>query len=526
MASNGSFLSSGWYSSSKGDYVYLEFAWTVTNTSIENNQKTIYWELRGARTASGYVNAGGFKVVIDSETVYSKSTDYRIDLYNGTVVANGYKTFTHNPDGSRSFSVYIEGGIYTYAVNCSGSKTFELDTIPRASTITSAASVTLGNKCDVRWTPLSTSFRYKLKFVLGSWDYTTGASHPNTTAADTYSSYPIPLEVAEQITSGYTGRMTVNLYSYSDTGATNQIGSADSETFTVTVPKSLSPTLTMSLSPVHTLPKAFDGLYIQGLSKVKATLSGKTQYKASVNSYDVTVDNRTYGVYDKYTSTYLTSAGDFKVTGHVKDSRTYDGYAEDSITVLPYANPKILNATAKRCDVNGNPSSTGTYLKISATRSYQPVISNGVQKNFCEISYRYKAGDSPFPKDDDSWTPILNRNDLSSNDVVTEPLLGGSLLTTASYRVEVQAIDDIGNVSSSVIIISTDKVYWHRDGARNALGLGKYNERDNALDSAWDIHMNSHTVTGLADPVNNSDAVTLGFLKEYIADYISNLPKG
>ena len=524
MASSGSFLSSGWYSSSKGDYVYLEFAWSVTNTSVENNQKTIYWELRGKRTASGYVNAGGFKVVIDNETLYSKSTDYRIDLYNGTIVASGYKTFTHNPDGTRSFSVYIEGGIYTYAVNCTGSQTFALDTIPRASTITAAAGVTLGEACDIRWTPLSASFRYKLEFVLGTWKYTTGAIHPNTTSGYTYSGYVIPLEVAKQITDGPTGLMIVNLYSYSDAGATNQIGSADPEAFTVTVPKSLSPTLTMSLSPVHTLPEAFDGLYIQGLSKVKATLTGSTPYDARITSYDVNVDNSTYGVYDKYTSNYLTSAGNFKVTGHVKDSRSYDGYAEDSITVIPYANPKILNATAKRCDENGNVTNSGTYLKITATRNYQPVISDGEQKNFCEIRYRYKAESRSYYSD---WVTILSADDLSSDEVVTEPLLDGSILTTASYRVEVQAIDDTGNVSPlATFLIPTEKVYWHRDGARNALGLGKYNEQDNALDSAWDIHMNGHTVTGLADPKNNSDAVTLGYLKEYIDAYIANLPKG
>ena len=31
MANYGEFLSSGWYSSSKGDYVYLEFAWAIVS---------------------------------------------------------------------------------------------------------------------------------------------------------------------------------------------------------------------------------------------------------------------------------------------------------------------------------------------------------------------------------------------------------------------------------------------------------------------------------------------------------------
>jgi hypothetical protein len=112
----------------------------------------------------------------------------------------------------------------------------------------------------------------------------------------------------------------------------------------------------------------------------------------------------------------------------------------------------------------------------------------------------------------------LDGNDLSSDEVVTDALLEGNLLTTKSYRVEVQAIDDIGNIATSEIIVSTDKVYWHRDGVRNALGLGKYNEQDNALDSAWDFYMNAHRVTGLPAPVDSTDAVPLGFLKDYIVE--------
>ena len=167
MASSGNFWTNGWYSSSKGDYVYLEFAWEVTNTSIENNQKTIYWELRGWRTASGFVNAGGFKVVIDGDTVYSKSTDYRIELRHGTIVASGYKTLTHNADGARSFDVYIEGGIYTYAVNCTGSKRFDLDTIPRASSI-SCTKADIESNPTITISRASSSFTHTVEYRFGS----------------------------------------------------------------------------------------------------------------------------------------------------------------------------------------------------------------------------------------------------------------------------------------------------------------------------------------------------------------------
>ena len=237
----------------------------------------------------------------------------------------------------------------------------------------------------------------------------------------------------------------------------------------------------------------------------------------------MTVDGTSYGHFSDYTSVYLTTDGSIPVVGHVKDSRTYNGYAEDSITVIPYANPRVQQVSVKRCDENGNLSDSGTGIKITATRNYQPVISNGVQKNFCKIQYRYKVESYSYYSD---WVTILEATDLSSDTVTTGALRSGELSADTSYRVEVRVVDDIGNTSSSETIVSTAKVYWHRDGARNSLGLGKYNERDNALDSGWDFYMNEHKITGLADPVDNTDAVTLGYLKEYIKDYIANLPKG
>jgi hypothetical protein len=328
------------------------------------------------------------------------------------------------------------------------------------------------------------------------------------------------MEVAYQITDNYRGQMAVSLYTYSDSGATNQIGSYDTEWFWVTVPTSAAPTVSMSLSPVHSLPAAFDGLYVQGLSKVRANLSGSPQYSASIKLYDMTLEGiGTYGANANYTSGYLTNPGVVKIVGQAVDSRGYGGYAEESITVIPYVAPRIQNVTAKRCDEHGELSDSGTYLKITATRNYQPVVSNGVQKNFCRIRYRYKTEGASYYSD---WATIMDAFSIGNDTVVTEPLLEGSLLTTKSYRVEVQAVDDIGNIASTEVIVSTDKVYWHRDGARNSLGLGKYNEKDNALDSAWDIHMNDHKVTGLADPVDDTDAVSLGFLRQYIETYLAN----
>lgn len=135
MASSGSFNTTGYQGR------YLTFAWSVSSQSIANNTTTIAWTLKGAGNAqSNWYRSGNFKVVINGSTVYSSST--RIQLYNGTLVASGNYTMTHDTAGIKTFSASAEAGIYTVAVNCSGSGTFTLPQIARAAKITAAPNFT------------------------------------------------------------------------------------------------------------------------------------------------------------------------------------------------------------------------------------------------------------------------------------------------------------------------------------------------------------------------------------------------
>lgn len=135
MANSGSFNTTGYQGR------YLTFSWTLVSQSYENNTSTISWTLKGAGNAqSSWYNAGNFKVVINGATAYSSST--RIKLYNGTTVASGTYTITHGSDGTKTFAASAEAGIYTVAVNCSGSGSWSLPTISRAATITQAPNFT------------------------------------------------------------------------------------------------------------------------------------------------------------------------------------------------------------------------------------------------------------------------------------------------------------------------------------------------------------------------------------------------
>ena len=415
----------------------------------------------------------------------------------------------HNDDGTKgihiSGSVTAPSGTTLAGHKTSGGADFSLDRVPRASSISSVSDVSIGYQCAVRWTPASSSFRFKLKFSMGNWSITTDVIHPNRTTEYTYTGFVIPMEVAYQIPNTRTGTMTVTLYTYSDSGATSQIGSANSKTFLVILQDNsdTKPSVSMTLSPVGALPSEFAGLYIQGLTKVKATLSAEGKYGASIASYLMKVDGVFHDLDDAYTSRYLADAGRKTVYGYATDYRGHTGENIQEIDVIPYSAPKLESASAVRCDENGNPNESGTYLKIGVKRSYSPVVVAGVQKNFCAIQYKYLSDGATWS----NWVTLLDSQNLGSDEVVTGPLLGGLLEPKKSYVVHLIAIDSIGRYAESFITIPTEKIYMHRDGARNALGLGKYNTRDNAVDSDWDFYMNNHRITGLPFPVGDTDAV-------------------
>ena len=218
----------------------VKLSWSLSSQSVENNQSTLSWSITGAGSASGWVMTGGFKAVINGTTVYSTSTDTRIQLYNGTSVASGTTKITHNADGTKSFSLSIEAGVYTYAVSVTASGTHTLDTIPRASTV-SATNTNLNSASTITITRASSSFTHTLTYSFGS---TTGTIVSKTTSTSV--SWTPALTLANQIPNAVSGTCTITCDTYN--GST-KIGSKTC-TLTLTVPASVKPTMT-SLSLIH-----------------------------------------------------------------------------------------------------------------------------------------------------------------------------------------------------------------------------------------------------------------------------------
>lgn len=441
------------------DGISSKIVWTAV-TDIDANTSTVtatlYYKRLNNYTTYG---TGSFTLAIGS-TEKTESNYISIKYGEWSEAITLTVPVAHNSDGAKTVTISAEGGIdgtTLSSTDCSAKVT--LDTIPRASTISSVSNKTLGNNCKVKWYPKSASFRYKLKFSLGDWSYTTEAIHPNQTALYTYEEYSIPLTVAKQITDSAKGTMTVTLYTYSDTGATTSVGSADSDTFTVTVPNNSStkPTVTLVLEPVSALDEAFSSLYVQGKSKVKATtFTGAGKYGATIASYSLTVLGKSYS--SPYQSDYLGTSGAVTVTAKVTDSRGYYTEISEDITVIPYNDPDILPASGEsaivcaRCYADGTIAEDGKYLRIIAKRSYSTVTADGAQNNFCDVRYRYRPETTKTYSD---WITLLSGDDTAADTVDSGAIEGVVSSTTTAYIIQVGVIDDVGGADAYQVSIPT-----------------------------------------------------------------------
>ena len=413
--------------------------------------------------------------------VQQLSKAYTLPKNSTKTILDETLTVKHRDDGTGIIRVYTKmdtrisaGVIEKYAERT-------LTTIPRASAITYASDKTLGESCYVSWTPKSTSFRYKLNFKLGNYSYTTGVLHPNTTSSYAYTGLVLPLaEVASQLPNSSSGTMTATLYTYSDANASVLVGSS-SATFTVEVPENAAtkPILTMALEPITPIA-ALSKAYLQGRSRIKATLTGSFKYGAKIYTYQLKVGNKTY-FGNTIETNILDTSGEITVTAIITDSRGFTNTVTQTITVYPYDKPSVVpytgnsNIICARCLSDGTLDGGGTHLLIKIGRRYSKVYSGGSQINFCDLSYSYKtdAQDVTNYSEPTSLIPESATGDYVS---VILPNVVGSI--TTAYNIRLIATDTAGEKDIITITIPTAFVTAHFADGGHGITFGGYHDKN------------------------------------------------
>ena len=453
--------------------------------------------------------AGNFTITINGE----KTNAYPVHL----IIKNEWvKAITatvkvgHDSNGKKSIKISASGELKPTSltsVSCSG--TAVLDTIPRATTIDSLSCATsyFDGKLTYKYTPQSADFYNRCMVFLnlnGSLTMVRTIPLGKQTASQKTATVVLGADelkiIYDKLPNSVKGKLRFTLQTYSKSDYTGLIGEATYKEIELSIPSNSTtrPTVTMTVAPVSSLDSPLNSLYIQGRTKVDVNFSNaEGKYEADPASYSVSIAGKNYPA--PYTSGYLTTAGPVTVKGVITDTRGISNEYTKDINVLPYSTPKILPASSEndivcaRCDSSGKLTLSGTYLKIKAKRSYSPVTSGGVQKNFCAIRYRHKTAEATSWS---AWITLLTKTDTSTNEVESDPLANIVPSTRTSYIVEIGVVDDVGETQSVKIPISTDIVTAHLKKGGKGAGFGKYAEEDDLLDIAWNTRVRKDLLLG------------------------------
>lgn len=442
--------------------------WSLVSQNIANNTSTIrltstFHTTNTTKIASTYSN-----FVTDGTVMYSGA-------YSKSGAGNIFSktkdiTVSHNADGtfpgrSVSFSTndYIMG-------NKSGSGTISgVTTIPRSSSISSISGSSLGSSVTVNISRASTSFTHKVEYSFAGSSYTTATSSAATSATFTPS-----LSLANHIPNATSGTLTVRVTTYS--GST-QIGNAVTKTQTLSLPGSVLPTLSgVTLTRVDNGVPSSWGVYVQGYSKVTATIAGASGiYGSSISRYSLSGAGYRSSS-NSLTTGVLNSTGTFSFSGYVTDSRGRSSSSMTSAQFVVYEYfPPSISVSAQRCTSDGTISSSGTYLKVHCTYSYASV--NG--KNTISRSVTCNS---------------VSNTTFSSG---TSFIMNANCAIGSSYTLTAEITDGLGNSSTVTAFIPTAERVMNIKSNGKGVAFGGFSTKENTLQCYWDLEVNNYKVATL-----------------------------
>lgn len=470
---------------------YFWVKWELSDQNIAGNKSTISWSCGITPGHKFYSNAVKMSAVtINGSQVYAGGTYSNITDYKERTLASGTLDISHSSDGSKTFTVSaFSGQVWKdsgYLTATAAAQSFALPTIPRA-TVPVIGSVVLGQTTTISLPRAVPSFTHTLTYSFGSFSGT--ISEGAGTEAEWRD---VPYDFATQIPSSPTGigTLTCKTYNGSTLIGTKQVN------FTVVVPNNSAtqPSDTISISPISSLAKPFNSLYIQGRTKAKITHTAVGKYGTTIKSYTATVDDKTYTGQD-ITTEILSIPGSRPITGTVTDNRNIPGTTESSIMVLAYTPPSVERNTSAnalvcaRALADGTLDDDGTALYVACSRKYSRLDGN----NAASVQARYKAESGEWS----AWVTFFAES--ASGDNYAGIIAGITLAVESPYTIELRAVDKLGESGGTLsFAVSTAEATVDLGEGGNSVGVGRLAHvgTEKRLDVAWNAYFEKNLFVG------------------------------
>lgn len=376
----------------------------------------------------------------------------------------GSKTITvdHNSDGSKtvtlsaSWDCGFDSSYTPRTLSVSGSVT--LPTIPRAATL-SYGAMTMGTAATIKITPPVSGATSTITYKFGS---ASGTIVTKTSAASV--SWTPPTSLAAQIPNSASGTGTLTVETYS--GST-KLGSR-AYTVTISVPSTMTPTLTVAISDPTGRADTYGG-YIQSKSRLKVELTAAGVQGSTIKSYAIKVGDILSATSDTATSGYLPASGSLTVTASATDSRGRTKTVTQTVTVTPYVSPTISALAVVRCKANGTEDPTGAYAKAT----FSGAITALGGKN--TATYRVETRETGT----ETWSTVATA--AAGQYSPTDVSVVFAAAANKKYDVRMVAVDAFESLASSTRFLPAAYTSMHIADSMGSVGIGRLCDKEDTF---------------------------------------------
>lgn len=474
--------------------VSISLAVKQNSPNITNNATNVTVTLTCSWTYGSWnaLNPPG-TLVIDGVSYAFNSSFNANSSKNGPASTSGSQTiFTktvdvaHNNDGkktlvcSASYETDVSSGTVTAEISV------PLTTIARASqpSLVTWPETTndvgdFGDTISIHMNRKSDAFTHTVRYAFGS---RTGTIATGVTTGTTWT---IPLDFMNLLpdsTSG-SGLIYVDTYNSGTLVGTKYTG------FTATVPASVKPTCTWTLTDTTTAGTTY-GSPVKGLSKIKVAVTATPAYSSPIASIVIEANGARYSGNSTITTGVLTKAGTSPVKATVTDKRGRVTTLAYDMTVLDYNAPAVTALSVLRCNADGTANDKGGYIKVT----FSAAVSSMSSKNTATYKLRYKKAT------DSSYTTVT-LSALANNFAVSN--YSPAVITASADSAYDIAVDvtDRHSTGTRSTAASTGFTLMNFHSSGKGIGIGRVAEKENTMQIALDVEFMGKLTGAIFDAI-------------------------
>lgn len=327
-------------------------------------------------------------------------------------------------------------------------------------------SAKLGETVTIYTNRKSSSYRYTISYTLGT---ATGTIAKNVTDSV---EWEIPTDLIDNVKmEGSDCTLSVATYYNASLTVTRMLH------LTLYLPDDATPSVSEGWASVardNSLIPDVDA-WVKGYSRAKVTFDSTkatANYGAEIIGFSITYNGEKTDAVNGVATTAVLADVDAAVLCTVTDSRGFTTTEKVVLPVQDYTPPTITGVEIYRCDSELLAANNGKHLAAKGTAGCTAL--GGA--NSVTLKAAYKAVDA------ESYSAETGLE----NGVVTMVTGSAEISEQQSYRVRLTATDKLGNSAVFEKTVSTMAVTFHLKNGGKGAAFGKYAEKNECLECAWD----------------------------------------